>query len=67
MPTTIHKEEVRRLIESGAYLVEVLTEKQYQEVHLAQAVNIPLAQLSRERVAHLKHETPIIAYCNDYQ
>ena len=36
---------VRRLLEQGAQLVEVLPSQEYDEQHLPPAVNIPLKQL----------------------
>jgi rhodanese-related sulfurtransferase len=42
MPTAIFRDEVGRLLEEGAQLVEVLPSKEYEEEHLPGAINIPL-------------------------
>ena len=67
MPTEIRKEEVRRLIESGGQLVEVLSESQYQEKHLAGAINIPLERLDEKTTRRLRRDKSVIVYCFDYQ
>lgn len=67
MPTEIHRDDVRRLVEAGARLVEVLPPQEYAEEHLASAVNIPLKQLSAATTAQLRRDRPVIVYCHDYQ
>ncbi|MCL4296700.1 MAG: rhodanese-like domain-containing protein [Anaerolineae bacterium] len=67
MPTEIGKEEVRRLLEQGAQLVDVLPAKEYGASHLAGAVNVPLSKLDRQTAAQLRPDRPIIVYCYDYQ
>ena len=66
MPTSVLKDEVRELLEEGAQLVEVLPREEYEEEHLAGAVNIPLKQLDREATAELDRDVPVIIYCHDY-
>ena len=67
MPTHIDRREVRRLLASGAQLVDVLPAKEYGESHLPEAINIPLAKLDRKTVARLSHDQPVVVYCNDLQ
>ena len=67
MPTTIDRRETQRLIATGAQLVEVLPADEYAEAHLPGALNIPLKQLDRTRVATLRRDQPLIVYCWDYQ
>ncbi|MCA1687792.1 MAG: rhodanese-like domain-containing protein [Actinobacteria bacterium] len=67
MPTPIFRDEVRRLAEEGAQLVDVLPREEYEEEHLPGAINIPLKQLDRETTARLKRDAPVIVYCHDYQ
>ena len=67
MPTEIFRDEVRRLAEEGAQLVEVLPREEYEEKHLPSAINIPLKELDRETTARLRREVPVIVYCHDYQ
>ena len=67
MPTPIGRDEVRRLLDNGAQLVEVLPEGDYEDEHLPGAINIPLKELDRETTRQLQREQPVIVYCNDYQ
>ncbi len=54
MPKTIARDEVRRLVEDGAQLVDVLPREEYEEEHLAGAINIPLKELDAETTAGLR-------------
>jgi rhodanese-related sulfurtransferase len=67
MPTAIFRDEVGRLLEEGAQLVEVLPREEYEEQHLPGAINIPLKELDRETTEHLRRDAPVIVYCHDYQ
>jgi rhodanese-related sulfurtransferase len=67
MPTSIDREEVRRLLGEGTHLVEVLPGEEYAEQHLPAAINIPLKQLDRETAEQLERGRPVIVYCHDYQ
>jgi rhodanese-related sulfurtransferase len=67
MPAEVRKEEVRRLVESGASLIEVLSSRQYREKHLAGAINIPLDTLDETTTAKLRRNQPVVVYCYDYQ
>ena len=67
MVTTIERDDLQRLIEAGATLVEVLPEKEYSEEHIPGAINIPLKMLTHEIVSSLVPDHPIIVYCWDYQ
>ena len=67
MPESIARDEVLRLMEEGAQLVEVLPRQEYDEEHLPRAINIPLKELNRETAAHLRRDAPVIVYCHDYQ
>ena len=60
------REEVRELLDGGARLVEVLPREEYEEEHIAGAINIPLKELDRETTAGLDPEAPVIVYCHDY-
>lgn len=60
-------DEVGQLLSEGAQLVEVLPVDEYREEHLPGAINIPLKELDRERVARLNRDAPVIVYCHDYQ
>jgi rhodanese-related sulfurtransferase len=67
MPTDIHRNDVRQLVEGGAQLLEVLPAEEYAEDHLPGAVNIPLKTLTAATVARLRPGHPVIVYCWDYQ
>jgi rhodanese-related sulfurtransferase len=67
MPTMINRDEVQDLMNQAAQVVEVLPQKQYREVHIAGAVNIPLQKLNGETASQLPREKPVIVYCYDYQ
>ena len=67
MPTAIFRDELRRLVEEGAQLVDVLSRDEYEDEHLPGAINIPLKELDRETTARLRRYAPVIVYCHDYQ
>ena len=57
--------ELRRLLDEGAQLVEVLPEQEYDEEHLPGAINIPLKRLDAETTAQLDKRKAIVVYCWD--
>ena len=67
MPTEIGHEEVRRMVEDGAQLVEVLPKAEYEAEHLPRAIHIPLPQLDRQTTTALQQDQPVIVYCYDSQ
>jgi phage shock protein E len=67
MPTDIDRDGVRKLLEGGAQLIEVLPASHYEEEHLPEAINIPLRKLDRKATAQLEPDRPVIVYCYDYQ
>ncbi len=67
MPKTIDRDEVRRLLEDGAQLVDVLPREEYEEEHIAGAINVPLKELDAETTASLRKDAPVIVYCYDLQ
>ena len=62
MPANVDRDDVQRLIEEGAQLVEVLPPAMYEEMHLPGAINIPLKSLDRETTARLERDRPVIVY-----
>lgn len=63
MATQIFREEVQRLMEQdGAYLVEVLPPAEYEDEHIAGAINVPLKKLSRGSVSGLDVSKSVIVY-----
>jgi rhodanese-related sulfurtransferase len=67
MPIDINRDEVQRLMATGAQLVEVLLTDEYNEAHLPGAINIPLKKLDRQTVQQLDLTRPVITYCHDFQ
>jgi rhodanese-related sulfurtransferase len=61
--------QLRRLLDDGAQLVEVLPAGEYTEMHLPDAVNIPLKTLdattTTTTTAALVHDRPVVVYCWD--
>jgi rhodanese-related sulfurtransferase len=62
----IDYEGLRRLLDEGAQLVEVLPAEEYAEEHLPGAINIPLKELDGDSAAQLDKSRPVILYCWDY-
>jgi hypothetical protein len=61
----IDRKAVRRLIEQGAQIVDVLPAEEYAEDHLPGAVNLPLRKIETEAISALDHARPIVVYCAD--
>ena len=65
MPQPIDLAQLKRLLDDGAQLVEVLPAEEYDEEHLPGAINIPLKQLDAESAAQLDRSKAIVVYCWD--
>lgn len=65
MPKEIGREGLRRLLDQGAQLVEVLPPDEYREDHLPGAVNIPLRRIDAEAGTALDRSRPVVVYCWD--
>jgi rhodanese-related sulfurtransferase len=67
MPSQVFSvSEVKRLLQQGAQLVDVLGADEFEQDHLPGAINIPLKQLDEKTVAGLDRERPVLVYCNDF-
>jgi len=64
-PRKILRDDVRRLVEGGAQLVEVLPRAHYDKHHLAGAISIPLGELNRGSAARLQRDRAVVVYCYD--
>ncbi len=63
MPTSISRDEVRRLLkEEAAQLIEVLPTREYEDEHIEGALNIPLKRLNRESTGWVEKSRPVIVY-----
>jgi rhodanese-related sulfurtransferase len=67
MPKSAYREDVRRLIELGAQVLEVLPPEEYEAYHIKGAVSLPLEQLNAHSAAQLDRKRPVVVYCNDFQ
>jgi phage shock protein E len=65
MPKEIDRDEIRRMVESGAQLVEVLPAEEYLEDHLPGAISIPLRRIDIEGTKGLDQNRAVIVYCWD--
>jgi hypothetical protein len=61
----ITRDEVRRLADAGAQLVEVLPRDEFDDEHLPGAISLPLKSLTAETSAVLDRSRPVIVYCWD--
>jgi rhodanese-related sulfurtransferase len=57
MPHEIDRDQVRRLLDEGAQLVDVMPSAEYQEAHLPGALNLPLRKIERDVQAVLRSAT----------
>ena len=62
----VHVDQVRSLVESGAYIVDVREENEYAAGHLNGAHNIPLSQLE-ERMHEIPKDVPVYLHCRSSQ
>ena len=62
----VHVSEVRSLVESGVYIVDVREEGEYAEGHLVGSHNIPLTQL-RARMEEIPKDVPVYLHCRSSQ
>jgi phage shock protein E len=65
MPGEIRRDEVRRLVDAGAQLVEVLPSPEYEEDHLPGAIHLPLRQIEVRATEVLDRSRAVIVYCWD--
>ncbi len=65
MAQEIDREQVRRLTEQGAQIVDVLPAREYSEDHLPGAINLPLRKIEIEASRVLDPSRPVVVYCWD--
>jgi rhodanese-related sulfurtransferase len=58
----VSREEARKLIESGAQLVDVRADHEWEAGHIAEAKHLPLPELA-ERTGELDRGRPVVLYC----
>ena len=62
----VHVDQVRELVESGAYIVDVREEGEFARGHLKGAYNVPLSQL-RQRMEEIPRDIPVYLHCRSSQ
>ena len=65
MPGEIRRDEVRKLLDLGAQLVEVLPSPEYEEDHLPGAIHLPLRLIEARATEVLDSNRAVIVYCWD--
>ena len=65
MPERIDLAGLKRWLDRGAQLVEVLPREEYAEEHLPGALNIPLKEMDAASVEQLDRRAPVVVYCYD--
>jgi len=65
MPKEIDRDGLRKMVEAGGQLVEVLPAEEYLEEHLPQAISIPLRRIDVEGTKGLDQNRAVIVYCWD--
>jgi rhodanese-related sulfurtransferase len=67
MPTMLELDEMRRLRDEGAQVLDVLSLREYEYSHIPGAVHIALEELDSRSTAGLDRSRAVITYCYDYQ
>jgi rhodanese-related sulfurtransferase len=65
MARGVDRDEVRRLMEQGAQIVDVLPAREYGEDHLPGAINLPLRKIETDVTRALDPSRPVVVYCAD--
>jgi len=65
MTQEVDREGVRRLMEQGAQIIDVLPAQEYGEDHLPGAINLPIRRIEAEANRVLDPSRPIVVYCAD--
>lgn len=65
MAQDIDRDRVRRLMEQGAQIVDVLPAREFGEDHLPGAINLPLRKIEADATRVLDASRPVVVYCDD--
>lgn len=65
MATSIDLSQLKRLLDTGVQVVEVLPAAEFAEEHLPRAVNIPLKTLNAQSAQQLDRSRAVVVYCYD--
>jgi len=66
MVKNVTREDVQRLAAQGAHVVEVLPRDEYDELHIAGALSIPLKELGDRAPRELDQSRAVVTYCHDF-
>lgn len=58
--------ETRRLVEEGAYIIDVREKNEFSRGHVKNAINIPLSEF-RERIDEIPKDRPVYLHCRSGQ
>ncbi len=63
MPTDISRDTVQELVAEGAQLIDVRPDQEFQEEHIAGAINLPLKTLDATTASRaLERSRPVVVY-----
>jgi rhodanese-related sulfurtransferase/CBS domain-containing protein len=62
LPKEIGREGIRTLLRRGGQLIEVLPREEYNRIHLAGAISVPLSHFGRTLADRLQWDKPVIVY-----
>lgn len=65
MPGQIDLEGLRRLMDQGAQVIDVLPAREFGEDHIPGAINLPLRRIETEARQVLDPDRPTVIYCGD--
>lgn len=62
----VHFSQVRELVESGAFIIDVREKNEYELSHLNGSLNLPLSEI-RERLNEIPKDRPVYVHCRSGQ
>lgn len=62
----VHEDDVRDLVEKGAFIIDVREKHEYELSHIIGALNIPLSEI-RNRVDEIPKDKPVYLHCRSAQ
>ena len=62
----VHLKDVRELVESGAYIIDVREENEFEIGHIKGAHNIPQSEI-RQRLSEIPKDRPVYLHCRSSQ
>jgi rhodanese-related sulfurtransferase len=57
--------EVFKALTSGALIIDVLPDSEYESAHIRSAIHLPLPHLLTEAKQRIPTGSPVIVYCRD--